>query len=186
MATVDIELHSVVVAALPEHAHLIDPVPRAPSFVVFLEIGKQVDEEGFVGMNVIDGDRAIGEPRGVVAWLGTRGAEPVVQEVASEFRVFEPANLVDLVAGGAGYPSICAGPKGPVGELGERVATVGRAVANVAGDQLPTVVIGSVDLSVRAFEEGDIGLEPIEVAVRPEGLRFKLLPLVEQGCSTST
>ena len=186
MATVDIELHSVVVAALPEHAHLIDPLPRAPGFVVFLEIGKQVDEEGFVGMNVIDGDRAIGEPRGVVAWLGARSAKPVVQEVASKFGIFEPADLVDLVTGWAGDPSVCTGPKGPVGELGKRVATVGRAVADVAGDQLPTVVIGGVDLSVRAFEEGDIGLEPIEVAVRPEGLRFKLLPFVEQGCASGT
>ncbi|MDB4518038.1 hypothetical protein N9118_00615 [Akkermansiaceae bacterium] len=102
-----------------------------------------------------------------------------MQEVAREFGVLEPADLVDLVARGAGDPPVGAGPERAVGELREGVAAVGRTVDNVAGDELPTVVVGGVDLSVRALEEGDVGFEPIEVAVRPEGLGIELFSLVE-------
>ena len=102
-----------------------------------------------------------------------------MQEVAREFGILEPADLVDLVARGAGDPSIGAGPERAVGELSEGVAAVGRAVDNVAGDEFPAVVVGGVDLGVRALEEGDVGLEPIKIAIRPEALCFELFSLVE-------
>ena len=63
LAAVDVELHAVGVSGLPEHAHLIDPLPPPPGLVVFLEVGKKVDEEGLIRMDVIDGDGAVGEPR---------------------------------------------------------------------------------------------------------------------------
>ena len=63
LAAVDIVLHAVVVSGLPEHAHLIDPLPPPPGLVVFLEVGQQVDEEGLIRVDVIDSDRAVGEPR---------------------------------------------------------------------------------------------------------------------------
>ena len=62
LAAVDVELHAVVVSGLPEHAHVIDPLPPPPGLVVFLEVGKKVDEEGLIRVYVVDGDRAVGEP----------------------------------------------------------------------------------------------------------------------------
>ena len=48
-------------------------------------------------------------------------------------------------------------------------------------DQFPSVIVGRVDFPVRSIEEGDIILEPIEVAIIPEVLGLQKFSLVKNG-----
>ena len=51
----------------------------------------------------------------------------------------------------------------------------------MASDQFPAVIVSRVDFPVRSIEEGDIVLEPIEVAIVPEALGLEKFSLVKNG-----
>src|SRR5262249_42081535 len=140
LPAVDVDLHAVVVARLPEHADVAYKVPLLPAGVVLNEVRKQVLREALVGVYEMDGPHGVGEPGAVATRLRALGAEPVAGVVACELRVPQPAHLVELMPRRTTDGAVGTRPERPVDELGERVPCRRRAVGEVLGDQLPAVV----------------------------------------------
>ena len=75
--------------------------------------------------------------------------------------------------------AISSAPEWAVDELRKGIATVGRAVGEVFGDEFPAVVPGSDDVFVGTIKERDVGFVPGPVAVIPPGLRIECLLLID-------
>ena len=130
-------------------------------------------------MDLIHRPRRIRQPRRIVSRLSPRRAEPILQIVASNPRLPQPASLIKLMPRRTTDRSIRPRPERPIDELGKQISAVRRAVSQMLRQQLPAVVIGRCDLRIGTLEERNLFGIPIPIAVVPEGLCLKLLLLVE-------
>ena len=89
LAAGDIELHAVVVADLPEHAHLGYELPLFPGGEVPHQIGQQVPGELGVVLHQMHRPDRVGQPGAVVARLSARSAKPVPRIVLGHARAGE-------------------------------------------------------------------------------------------------
>ena len=119
LTAVDVEFHAIVVAGLPVEAGGWIEMAFAPALVVALQVWQEAQQFGFVGVNTVNAPGGIGQPGGIVAGLGAWGAVPVAGVIPCVAAIFQPAGLLQLVAGGATDGTIGPRPKGSVDELGE-------------------------------------------------------------------
>ena len=173
LPTVDVELHPVIVAGLPEQSDFGDEVAALPPLVVAHQVGKQVDQERVVGMHQVHRPRAVGEPGAVIAGLRSRCAEPVAEIVAGNPGRSQPPGLIQLVSRRATDRPVGPRPERTVDEFGEGVPRVGGPVGQVLGEQLPAVVPGGHQVGIGAVKQRNLAAKPLPIPVVPELLALE-------------
>ena len=155
---------------LPEHPLRWNELPLFPRGVIGCKIGQKSNDKIFRRMHFVCCPDRICEPCTIIPWLRTRCLEPIATVISGISGISEPANLIELMTGGAGYRTIRPGPEWAVYKFRETVAAVWGAVCEMLRNKLPAVVPCRGDLRVRTLEEGNVTLIPFEITIVPESL----------------
>ena len=104
-------------APLPEETNIRNKMSLLPAFVVLDEVWQKIRQEGIIAMDLIDGPGTVRQPCRIIPRLCSGGSEPVLQIVASNPRLSQPAGFVELMSGRTTDCTVGARPERPINEF---------------------------------------------------------------------